>query len=262
MLSSLCPAVGRGRKFLLPQLSRLDVTSLAAVLSGALKESLEKLVSQLIATGQFEIFSDPSSPRARIARAALELFAKHSYEGTTTKAIAERARTTERTLFKHFKSKDQLFARTVFPAFLKALIPMTMDSATTLLESGRRDFRKTLRALLVNRITLAVKHPTVVTMVWRELLTRPAFRSAYRKVLARRGKPVVAAFIASGKQSGQLRDLSPDWAVQAITAQLTGYLVMRLVLAPDQAWDTEADADQILDLVLRGIGGTRRRQRQ
>jgi AcrR family transcriptional regulator len=225
-----------------------------------LKESLEKLVSQLITTGRFETFSDLASPRARIARAALELFAKHSYEGTTTKAIAARAKTTERTLFKHFKSKDQLFARTVFPAFLSALMPTVMESGTNVLETRRGDFRTLLRALLVDRITLAVRHPTFVTMVWREMLLRPAFRSAYKKVLARRGQPIVEAFVAQGKESGQLRELPTASVIRAISAQLIGYLAMRLVLAPDQAWDTEADADQILELIMHGIGGKRLRK--
>ncbi|HET7541655.1 MAG TPA: helix-turn-helix domain-containing protein [Polyangiaceae bacterium] len=225
-----------------------------------MKKSLEKLVSQVIATGKFETFTDPSSPPARIARAALELFAEHSYEGTTTKAIADRARTTERTLFKHFESKDQLFARTVFPAFLQAWTSTIAEPAANLLEARRGDFRKTLRALLVNRIAIAVEHPAIVIMMWRELLIRPAFRSAHRKVLARRGKPIVETFIARGKSSGQIRELPTEAILRAITAQLVGYLVMRLVLAPEQAWDTEADADQILALIMRGIGRDRRRR--
>ena len=223
-----------------------------------MKESLEKLVSELLATGKLETFSDPGSPRARIARAALELFAEHSYEGTTTKAIAARARTTERTLFKHFKSKDQLFARTVFPAFLKALTPTLLEPGTKALAVDARDFRTTLRALLVDRITIATEHPALSLMMWRELLMRPAFRSAHAAVFAKRGRPAVAAFVAKGKKSGQLRALPPELIVRTITGQLLAYLVTRLVLAPDQDWDTEADAEQLLDLILRGIGRNRR----
>lgn len=37
--------------------------------------------------------------------------------------------------------------------------------------------------------------------------------------------------------------------------QLVAYLVTRLVLAPEQRWDTEVDVDQILELIMRGIGG-------
>jgi AcrR family transcriptional regulator len=222
-----------------------------------LKKSLEKLVAELIATGRFETMADPSSPRARIAQAALELFAEGSYEGTTTKAIAKRARTTERTLYKHYESKEKLFARTVFPAFLKALMPILVDPHAAVLQTSTGDFRTKLRALIVNRISFAVKNPRLFTMMWRELLERPAFRAAYQKLLAQRGTTFVDAFIAEGKQSGYLRDLPQDVILRTIVGQLIGYAVTRLVLAPEKAWDTERDADQLLELILQGIGSAR-----
>ena len=215
--------------------------------------TIEKLVAELIETGRLES-TIGSSPRARIARAALELFAARSYEGTTTKAIAERARTTERTLFKHFKNKDQLFARTVFPAFLKALLPVLLEPAMSPLQVGSGDFRITLRALIVSRITLAVKHPRLFKMIWREFLMRPVFRAAYKQVFTKRARPALDAFIAQGRDAGYLRDLPTDIIVRTIMGQLVAYLVARLVLVPNQRWDTEADADEIVELILRGVG--------
>jgi AcrR family transcriptional regulator len=220
-----------------------------------LKQSLEKLVADLIATGKFESAGDPATPRARIARAALELFAEHSYEGTTTKAIARRARTTERTLFKHFGSKDRLFAETVFPAFLKALAPVVTDPKMQQPDLARTDdFRATLRTLLVNRITAATQHPSLIIMIWRELLIRPAFRSAYGMLFAQQVKPIFDAFVARGRDSGQLRDVPTEVVFRTILGQLIGYLVARLVIAPERAWDTEPDADQILETILQGVG--------
>lgn len=221
-----------------------------------LKRTLDKLVAELIATGNYASTTDPASPRGRIARAALELFAERSYETTTTKAIADRARTTERTLFKHFQSKDRLFALTVFPAFLKSLMPL-VEPVETLVQTSTSDFRTTLRAVLVNRISFAVAHPVLATMVWRELLARPAFRSAFKKVFVRRAKPIVDAFISKAKESGELRDLPTDVIARTIQGHLVGYLVMRLVIAPERRWDTEADADQMLELIMRGIGSER-----
>lgn len=213
------------------------------------KGPLEKFIAELIATGTFDSENDPETPRGRIAIAALELFAGQSYEATTTKAIAQRARTTERTLFKHFVSKDQLYARTVFPALLRALVPEVQGAL-----SGSGDFRTMLRALLVNRITVASRSPALFIMIWRELLTRPAFRSAHQAVITEHVKPGLDALIARGQVSGELRDLPADVILRAINAQLVGYLVVRLVIAPARTWDTEADADQILETILHGIG--------
>lgn len=48
---------------------------------------------------------------------ASELFVTQGYRATTTKQICERARTTERTLFRHFTSKAGLFEATVVDPF-------------------------------------------------------------------------------------------------------------------------------------------------
>ncbi|MFI7587076.1 TetR/AcrR family transcriptional regulator [Spongisporangium articulatum] len=44
----------------------------------------------------------------RLQRAAMELFAEHGYDRTTTAQIAERAGVTERTFFRHFTDKREV----------------------------------------------------------------------------------------------------------------------------------------------------------
>lgn len=47
--------------------------------------------------------------RAQILRAAVELFARKGFTGTTTKEIAQAVGVSEAMLFKHFASKDELY---------------------------------------------------------------------------------------------------------------------------------------------------------
>jgi AcrR family transcriptional regulator len=55
--------------------------------------------------------------RRRLVSVAGELFVRQGYRGTTTRQICEQARTTERTLFRHFTSKAGLFEATVVEPF-------------------------------------------------------------------------------------------------------------------------------------------------
>ncbi len=48
--------------------------------------------------------------REQLLQAALELFSENGYEGTCTRHVAERTGATEAVLFKHFPSKQELFA--------------------------------------------------------------------------------------------------------------------------------------------------------
>jgi len=154
-------------------------------------ETIDQRLAELLGSRVPE--SARPSPRERIVQAALQLFAEHSYGGATTKAIAQRAGITERTLFKYFPSKEELFGRTVFPALLQVLAPVTAEPA-----------------------------------------------------------------IERARASGQIRDLPTDVVLGAIVGQIAGFVVTRLLLAPDLPWDDEREAERIVGLIMHGIAGTHR----
>ncbi|HEX7824719.1 MAG TPA: helix-turn-helix domain-containing protein, partial [Mycobacterium sp.] len=55
--------------------------------------------------------------RARILKAAHDLFTKQGYQSTTTKQISTRARVAEPTVFRHFGSKVELFEASILEPF-------------------------------------------------------------------------------------------------------------------------------------------------
>ena len=59
--------------------------------------------------------------REQLMEVATKLFARHGYEATTTAAIAEAAGITEPILYRHFKSKQELFV-----AIVRAMSEQTM----------------------------------------------------------------------------------------------------------------------------------------
>ena len=74
------------------------------------------------------LYEGVSSRRHKdILRAAEKLFAARGYDGTTTASIAGCAGVTERTLFKHFKSKELLYRRILFPLMFRTVVPEQME---------------------------------------------------------------------------------------------------------------------------------------
>lgn len=64
---------------------------------------------------------DSAATRAALLAAARELFATAGYDGTTVRAIAERAGVNQALLFRHFGSKDGLFAEALTGQALEVL---------------------------------------------------------------------------------------------------------------------------------------------
>src|SRR5687767_11357360 len=65
--------------------------------------------------------------REQLIEVATKLFAKFGYEATTTAAIAEAAKVTEPILYRHFKSKQELFV-----AITRAMSRQTLENWTGL----------------------------------------------------------------------------------------------------------------------------------
>ncbi len=61
--------------------------------------------------------SIPAATRQRLLDAAARVFARKGLEGATTREIAREARVNEVTLFRHFKTKDNLLAQVVQRTF-------------------------------------------------------------------------------------------------------------------------------------------------
>src|SRR3954468_6935641 len=69
--------------------------------------------------------------REQLIEVATKLFAKFGYEATTTAAIAEAAGVTEPILYRHFKSKQELFV-----AITRAMSKQTLASWAALITKG------------------------------------------------------------------------------------------------------------------------------
>ena len=57
------------------------------------------------------------------------------------------------------------------------------------------------------------------------------------------------------QQHGQLRsDLPPETLARAVISLNLGYIFARALLAPEAAWNDEAEIDATVELLLRGAG--------
>ena len=92
---------------------------------------------------------------------ALSLFIEKGYKGTTTVEIARVANISEVTLFRHFRSKEELFMACVQPVLKASLEMMKVDDLNI-------SFKDQLKVALVNRIIYITKHHEVIKLILNE----------------------------------------------------------------------------------------------
>lgn len=192
----------------------------------------------------------PSSTRARLIKAALELFSSQGVTETTTKAIAELAQVNEVTLFRQFGSKQGL------------LLAVIEDSAvfTDLGESLSRQLSQTnhideaLKNYARDRLQALQQIPELLRSVVGEagqytLLNRQALgRGITQANLA------AAGYLATVIEREKLHLRLPAEKLSSLlNGMLFGYLVIELTSEFHELWHNQEDfLESLVELFLHG----------
>ena len=168
---------------------------------------------------------DARATRARLIRAALELFTTHGFRGTTTPEIAARAGVAEATIYRHFPGKEALLTAACLEAQShgKALVAEADQRAGM-------DLREGLARIGRQFVELAQQDPAMLRMLLRppdEALQQEPARRAIREF-----RETLQQLVAAGKQRGHIRPGSAElWA--AVWLALTGFVAEQVA---SRAW--------------------------
>jgi AcrR family transcriptional regulator len=181
-------------------------------------------------------------PREAAIRATLELVAEHGISGLTTNAVAERAGISKATMYRRWRSKQELLVDAVAALVSDIGLPDTGTTHGDLLElmhNAVRVYGGSLEAgVMPSLIDAMSRDAELAGAVRTTFLTRR--RAALRTVLER------------GVQRGDLRaDLDVELALDV----LGGPLFYRLLVTGGPLDDQLAEG--IADLILRGFAAPR-----
>jgi TetR/AcrR family transcriptional regulator len=204
--------------------------------------------------GEAARYERPSTEReAAILNAATQIFGAKGYRDARTADIAASAGVTERTLFRYFPSKDRLYRRVMFPAVLAATMPRELTETGKLFAADSESFADWHRRVLKLRTEAARTAAPQFRLVLATLMTDEALRGKvieiWKKNLWRHALDTVERF----QKRRQLRtDLPREAIARAIISLNLGYIIARALLAPDAAWDDDAEIETTVEILLRG----------
>ena len=185
--------------------------------------------------------------RERILDSAARLFAEQGYARATTRALAAAAGVNEVTLFRHFGSKQALFAAVIERHAAPALTA-TMEARLT------GDYRQDL-VMFAQHLTRAVieRRESV-----RLMLCEAAHFPELRDVLVqnpRQLRRVLARYLEGQMARGQVRRLNAEVMAQAFWGMFFAYGISVGLL--DEPVEPEMNTDQLVEqFVDLFVGGT------
>lgn len=157
----------------------------------------------------------PVEVRARILEAALEGFARHGFEGTSTRMIAEDAHVSQSLLLYHFPSKDQLWKAV-------AEYVHSHNTASSILHDdldvGTTSASDKLRAVIRSYVMMFAQIPSLHRMMTQEA-HQPSERLAWVcENYTRKDFNKICDLIVKGQEEGDVRSGKPARLRYAIIA--------------------------------------------
>jgi AcrR family transcriptional regulator len=159
--------------------------------------------------------------RRVISEAALTLFSRKGFRGTTTKEIAEAAGCSEATLFKHFATKDDLYS-----AILEAKVRIEETLAKAVQAAARKDDTEVFRAVGLEGLTQTEHDTSLMRLLLFSALEGHTLAHDFFESKVRRVHEFLSGYIEERIADGVFRPVNPLVAARGFMGMLVHYLLL------------------------------------
>jgi TetR/AcrR family transcriptional regulator len=190
--------------------------------------------------------------RRQLIDVAIELFAKTGFEGTTTREIAKAAGVNEAIIFRHFETKDGLYAAILDQRAQETLSEEAFEALRGLATLGDDEgfFR-----FVVQRILHAYRdHPQYQRLLLFSSLEKHPFSQGYHERFVAPAFRFVRHYIETQQKAGVFRRCDAGLAVFALASMAAQYGTNKWLFQRADPHATEEEVvKEVTDLFLRGI---------
>ncbi|MCG6139050.1 TetR/AcrR family transcriptional regulator [Leptospira mtsangambouensis] len=204
---------------------------------------------------EFNAYQNPESEKEKdIVKAAEDVFAELGFSGATTAELAKRAGVTERTLFKYFPSKNDLYRRVLSGLLLSTIVPGHMSDLKERLQTLKPNFKEWYVAILKARYTAVAKEPQKLKLLLGALLFSKEFSEIFGNLWKINLYDTSVEAIEYFQQMGEIRkDLDPNQIVRASFSLAASFLITKFVLAPKYPIDPIKEIETLFIIFYQGI---------
>lgn len=199
-----------------------------------------------------QVFNRPpqseDSSRDRILKAAQRLFARHGFDGTTTRDLAQAAGVAEGTLFRHFANKKAILVEVATQGWVEILT----DLLTELSEMGSY---KAVAQVMQRRMWNFQKNADIMRVCFMEAQYHPELRDRIQSEVIVKMTDVAEAFFQTAMDRGIYRQTNPKIVAQVFLGMfaIAGFSHNTLLEPNASPKDMQEMAEGLADIFLNGV---------
>ncbi|MFC6207102.1 TetR/AcrR family transcriptional regulator [Levilactobacillus tongjiangensis] len=185
----------------------------------------------------------------QVLAASLSLFAEKGFASTTTKEIAERAGVAEGTVYRRYRTKDELLAGVLAP-FMTEVLPKLVSEFAEKVVGQTYSSRHDLVATVVNdRMQFVVENQSVLRILVTEILVRNDLRDQTISRMVPLLKQNLYPVLDHLKAIGEL----VDWPNDRIAQFMIGTMLTQLVRSTLTNEEVTSAASLIIKFLEKGL---------
>lgn len=188
--------------------------------------------------------------RRQIIETAAALFSRKGFSGTTTRQVAEAIGVSETTIFKHFATKEELYA-----AIIEAKAQTQQILSSAIPAAAQKDDAAVLRALAREMIGRVQADPTLMRLLLFSALEGHALSDMFFRSRVQQLDDFLSAYIADRVAAGAFRPVDPVQAAWNFIGMVVQHFLLRELFgqkAPPHL-TTERAVEEMVALFLQGV---------
>lgn len=198
--------------------------------------------------------SEMPNGKRKVVKAALTLFSKQGYDGTSTAEIAQESGMSQATIFKYFKSKDDLLLFIIEP-MVEHILPTYGKDFAMEVQAQQGNLEQIVNFIVTNRYHFLVQNKDAAIIMISQVIINEKIRNMLLNRIAKLKNKFLDRIWEYMQATGELRDdVHFVDVVRLIVGQLVFYFFQsqRIVQTSDEK-AIEDDLSRIVKLILRAI---------
>lgn len=214
--------------------------------------STTKLIDEMIAHAKFS--KKQTDKQQKVVEAAIRIFAEKGFANTSTSEIAKAAGVAEATIFRHYRTKDNLLLSVLLP-FIKDMIPRMADEIFNgLMSQNPATFEQFLKALIKNRMDFLNDNRKLFQILVKEVMYSDEFKQELEPFVSELIIPHFNRVIETFKERGDLIDQPTPILLRMLLTFLYGYFTSHFVLMTNNAvMEEEAEIEEVVRFIMNGL---------
>ncbi|WP_129045598.1 TetR/AcrR family transcriptional regulator [Companilactobacillus metriopterae] len=197
---------------------------------------------------------DIPNGKRKVIQAALKIFSEKGYDATSTSEIAELAGTSQATLFKYFKTKQDLLKFIIDP-ILENILPIYLGDFVDIVKSENKGLEYLVNFMVHDRFQFLVKNKETYLIVFSQLMINSDMQKQIIVFLQENLSNFLDRLFPILEMSGEMReDIDRLSVLKLVVSQIVFEFIgmYKFTEKPDPT-HIDHDLDEIAKLIYHAI---------